>query len=70
MMEILQLLKYTFRQDRLSFTEDLVCTEKELSVIDVPKDQVEELFASGKIEELQSLIEASWVDSEELKGSY
>lgn len=62
-MEILQLLKYTFRQDRLSFTEDLVCSEEELSVIDFPKDRVEELFASGKIEELQSLIDASWSDT-------
>lgn len=65
-MEILQLLKYTFRQDRFSFTEDLLCSEKELSVIDIPKDRIEELFASGKIKELQALIDASWGDSSEV----
>lgn len=64
MMEILQFLKYTFRQDRLSFTEDLVCSEKELSVIDITKDRIDDLFASGKIKERQALIDASWGDSE------
>ena len=63
MMEIFQLLKHTFQKDRLSFMEDLVCSEKEHSVIDIPKDTIKELFASGKIRELQALIDACWGDS-------
>ena len=56
----------------ISFTSDLdlvlqvftlVCSEKELSVIDIPKGQIEELFTSGKIKELQALIDVSWGDS-------
>ena len=62
--EILQLLKYTFWQDCPSFTEDLVCSGEELSIIDILKDTVRELFASGKIKELQAWIDASWDDNE------
>lgn len=41
--------------------QDLVCSEKDLSVIDIPKGQIEELFMSGKIKELQALVDVSWV---------
>ncbi|KAJ7616894.1 hypothetical protein B0H17DRAFT_855005, partial [Mycena rosella] len=55
----LQLLKFMFRGDRLTFTEGLVCTEEELSVIDIPSTVVEELFSGGKISELMALIDSS-----------
>ncbi|KAJ7468181.1 hypothetical protein FB451DRAFT_1039850, partial [Mycena latifolia] len=58
-MEILKLLKFMFRNDRLTFTEGLLCTEQELSVIDVPPAIIEELFSSGKIVELMALIDSS-----------
>jgi hypothetical protein len=59
-MEILQVLKYIFRNDRLSFTEDLLCTEEELSVVDIPWEKVEELLSMGKIDELKDLLDSSW----------
>ena|SRR5882762_7615647 len=59
-MEILQVLKYIFRNDRLSFTNDLLCCEEELSVIDIPRETVEELLSMGKINELKDLLDSSW----------
>lgn len=59
-MEMLQILKYRFRRDRLDFTEGLVANERELTVIDVPKEKVEELFSQGRIEELQELLAVSY----------
>ena len=59
-MEILQVLKYIFRNDRLSFTDDLLCCEEELSVIDVPWETVEELLLMGKNNELKDLLDLSW----------
>ncbi|KAJ7039417.1 hypothetical protein C8F04DRAFT_930327, partial [Mycena alexandri] len=59
-MEILQLLKFKFRNDRLTFTEGLLCTEEELSVIDVAPEVLDELLSGGKIVELMALIDSSW----------
>ncbi|KAF9032316.1 hypothetical protein BDZ89DRAFT_948288, partial [Hymenopellis radicata] len=36
MMEVLQILKYIYRYDRLTFFGDLVCSEEELSFVDIP----------------------------------
>lgn len=60
MMEKLQIAKYRFRNDRLTFTDDLLCTEEELSVIDLEPDLVKEMLESGRITELQEYIEESW----------
>jgi hypothetical protein len=60
MMEKLQILKFCFQNDRLSFTDDLLCTDEELSVIDLDPEVVDELLESGRIEELQEYIEESW----------
>ncbi|KZP23230.1 hypothetical protein FIBSPDRAFT_737826 [Athelia psychrophila] len=49
-MEMLQILKYRFRRDRISFTEDLVTDERELTVIDIPKEKIEELYPHGQIQ--------------------
>lgn len=59
-MEMLQNLKHRFRGERISFTENLVCNEHELSVVDVPAAKIEELLAEGRISELQELVDASW----------
>ena len=59
-MEILQILKFIFRNDCLSFNENLVCTEEELSVIDVSVEAIEELLAMGKVDELMELSDSSW----------
>ena len=59
-MEMLQILKYRFRNERLSFTDDLVSDPRELSVIDVPPEVITELLADGRIGELQELLESSW----------
>ncbi len=40
LMEVLQILKYIYRHDRLSFFGDLVCTEEELSYVDIPANTV------------------------------
>ncbi len=59
-MEQLQILKYCFRNDRLSFTEDLLCTEEELSVIDLSLEKVDELISAGRIDELANYIRESY----------
>ena len=59
MMEILQILKFIYRNDRLSFTEDLISTEQELSVIDVSADVVKDLLSRSKVDELVALVESS-----------
>lgn len=59
MMEILQILKFIYRNDRLSFTDDLISTEQELSVIDIPTDLVKDLLSRGKIDDLVALVESS-----------
>ena len=60
MMDKLQFRKYRFQNDRLTFTDDLLCTEKELSVIDLDPERVEEMLESGRISELQKYVEESW----------
>lgn len=58
-MEMLQILKYRFRKERLSFTEDLLCNELELSAVDVSPEKVAVLLAEGRIDELTELLVAS-----------
>jgi hypothetical protein len=60
MMEILQILKFIYRNDRLSFTQDLVATEQDLSVVDISPDVVKDLLSRGKVDDLVSLIESSF----------
>lgn len=42
-------LKYRYRKQRLNFTDNLVCNENELSVVDLPAEKMEELLAEGRI---------------------
>ncbi|KAJ3804706.1 hypothetical protein EV368DRAFT_50970, partial [Lentinula lateritia] len=60
-MEVLQILKYIFRNDRLNFTEDLICTEAELMVADIPPMTIDFLMANRHANELESMIESSTV---------
>ncbi|KAJ6538758.1 hypothetical protein B0H10DRAFT_1826864, partial [Mycena sp. CBHHK59/15] len=60
MIEMLQILKFIYRQDRISFCDDLVATEAELSVIDVDPEVITALLASGRAEELEQLVNSSW----------
>lgn len=60
MMEILQILKFIYRGDRLNFTADLISTEQELSVIDVDAEVVQDLLSRGKVQDLVDLVESSF----------
>jgi hypothetical protein len=50
-MEMLQILTFDYRKGRVSFTDGWVATEEELSVIDVEPGILEELLATGKVQE-------------------
>jgi hypothetical protein len=57
LMEALQLLKYIYKQDRLDFTRDILAREEDYQIEgEVTERAVEELLASGKIEELRDLL--------------
>ncbi|KAJ7683671.1 hypothetical protein B0H17DRAFT_864290, partial [Mycena rosella] len=58
-MEMLQILKFIYRKGRVSFTDGLVATEEELSVIDVDPEVLEGLLAAGRVEELVQLLNES-----------
>ncbi|KAJ6504346.1 hypothetical protein C8R47DRAFT_1248437 [Mycena vitilis] len=60
MMEMLQILKFIYRQDRISFCDAWVATETELSVIDIDPKIIDELLSAGKTRELEQLLESSW----------
>lgn len=55
-MEILQVLKYIFRQDRLDFMEGLVLEEQELADMEVSDTVLGELLAHGKFTEALALL--------------
>ncbi|KAJ7737611.1 hypothetical protein DFH07DRAFT_752988, partial [Mycena maculata] len=59
MFEMLQILKFIYRQDRLNFCEDLIPTEGELSVIDIDPQVIDELLAAGQTWELVVLNHAA-----------
>lgn len=59
-IEMLQILKFIYRNGRIDFTEGWIATEEELSVIDVDPQILEELLAAGRIEELVDLLNMSW----------
>ncbi|KAJ6587366.1 hypothetical protein B0H10DRAFT_2333756, partial [Mycena sp. CBHHK59/15] len=60
MIEMLQILKFIYRQDCIKFCEGLVATESELSVIDVDPEVVDVLLAARRTEELEELVNSSW----------
>ena len=68
LLEVLQILKYLFKQERLDFTEDWVAKEKDYTIEgQVTENAVRELLSSGKITELQDLLRNA--DSLEPEGT-
>ncbi|KAL1745750.1 hypothetical protein HDZ31DRAFT_35739 [Schizophyllum fasciatum] len=59
MMEVLQMLKYMFRENRLSFTDGLLAREVELAKYDIDPTLYDELLTSGRTVELAQLLRAS-----------
>ena len=55
----LQILKFIYWNDHLSFTDDLLSTEQELSVIDISAEVVKDLVSWGKVDQLVALVESS-----------
>jgi hypothetical protein len=56
MMEMLQVLKFTFKQDRLDFSEGWLAKEEDYTIEGkVSVAAIEELIKLGKIEELDDL---------------
>lgn len=60
LMEILQILKFIHRSDRLSFTDGLLSSEIEQSILDIDLDVIDKPTAEGKIEELYKVISEAW----------
>ncbi|KAG8938744.1 hypothetical protein FRC03_006934 [Tulasnella sp. 419] len=58
-MSGLQLLKFSYRNDRLNFTSDWIATEEEFSIDNITPQVVEELMAAGKYSELAELLATS-----------
>ena len=59
LMEILQFLKYTFRQDRLNLMEGLISSEQELLNAETGSaspEEVRELLMKGQIDQLITLL--------------
>jgi len=57
MLEALQILKFTYKQDRLNFTEDLVADEWDYTISGpVTPRAVDELVTAGKLPELDELL--------------
>ena len=61
LMEILQFLKYTYRQEHLDLMEGFVSSEKEILKADIPSiatEEVRELLTNGQIDQLIDILNA------------
>ncbi|EDQ99055.1 uncharacterized protein LACBIDRAFT_317685 [Laccaria bicolor S238N-H82] len=58
-IEELQVLKFGYRSDRLTFMADLISMERELSVLDLSVSVVEDLMSRRKLEELEKYVDES-----------
>ncbi|KAG8909739.1 hypothetical protein FRC02_007598 [Tulasnella sp. 418] len=54
-MTALQILKFSYRHDRLNFSSELVATEEEFRIDNITPDMVE-MVAAGKFDELEELL--------------
>jgi hypothetical protein len=59
LMEILQMLKYIFRGERLNFTSDLVDLERDLTAVEEDYDETRCLLLDGRIDELMQRLDPS-----------
>ena len=57
LMEVLQILKFNIRQERLTFTEDWLPKESDLAAVEVPQAEVDRLVAEGRFGEVIKLLE-------------
>ena len=70
LMEALQVLKFSFKQDRLTFTDDLLVAENDYTIAGpVTARAIQELILTGKINELNKLL-SNTLDSETMGNSY
>ena len=70
-MEILQVLKYSVRQERLSFTDGWLTPDAALASLDVSQEDIDRLMIEGKINEVLSLVEEAQqvVEAESFLGT-
>ena len=70
-MYILQVLKYSIRQERLSFTDDWLTSDAALASLDVSQEDIDRLMTEGKINEVLSLVEEAQqvVEAESFLGT-
>lgn len=61
-MEQLQMLKFSYRNDRLTFTKGLLANEEDHSVsaLDAPPEFVDGLYRKGRLTELEDVVVTSW----------
>ncbi|KAF8958264.1 hypothetical protein BDZ97DRAFT_64455 [Flammula alnicola] len=58
LLEALQVLKFSYRSDRLSFVEGLIAKESDYTISgQLTEFAINELMGAGKIEELDELIQ-------------
>ncbi|KAG1895161.1 uncharacterized protein F5891DRAFT_897741, partial [Suillus fuscotomentosus] len=56
-LEALQILKFTYKQDRLNFTSHLVAEEEDYTISGpVSRNAIDELMAAGKLDEIAQLL--------------
>jgi hypothetical protein len=68
LLEVLQILKFLFKQERLNFSEDWVAKEEDYTIEgEVTENAIRELLSSGKISELFDLLRN--IDSENPDGT-
>jgi hypothetical protein len=58
MIEMLQILKFTYRSERLDFNNGWVSKEAELSVIDTTPDGMEIFMEVDQLSQLQVIVDA------------
>jgi len=66
LMEILQFLKYTYRQERLDLMEGFVSSEKDMLKADIPSvstEEVRELLTTGHIDQLIDILNTGMPDN-------
>ncbi|KAJ2927910.1 hypothetical protein H1R20_g9190, partial [Candolleomyces eurysporus] len=63
MLEALQMLKYSFRQARLSFTDNILTKEDDYVIDGLPtEEELDKLLSQGNYEEIEKIYQASnWV---------
>jgi hypothetical protein len=70
LMEALQILKFSFRQERLCFTRDFTAKEEDYAISGpVTQWVMEELIHAGKLDERQDLVRNSVADEDEDEDS-